>query len=131
MASVLYRLGGWTFDHRRLVVAIWVAVVLGFGGAVMEPSVMSVILTLELIYRTPSKELEVVPESRATLEAVPPVRSARHKSSYNIVCDNTGNNANCSASKPIFKDQRAIAPARPTPNNFAAPAYKNTYAGAT
>jgi len=32
MASVLYRLGGWTFDHRRLVVAIWVAVVLGFGA---------------------------------------------------------------------------------------------------
>src|SRR5258707_9251651 len=27
MASVLYRLGGWTYDRRRTVVAIWAAVV--------------------------------------------------------------------------------------------------------
>src|SRR6267154_26312 len=27
MASVLYRLGGWTYDRRRTVVSIWAAVV--------------------------------------------------------------------------------------------------------
>jgi uncharacterized membrane protein YdfJ with MMPL/SSD domain len=32
MASVLYRLGGWTFDHRKLVVAIWVAVLVALGA---------------------------------------------------------------------------------------------------
>jgi RND superfamily putative drug exporter len=32
MASVLYRLGGWTFDHRRWVVVIWVAVLVGLGA---------------------------------------------------------------------------------------------------
>jgi RND superfamily putative drug exporter len=32
MASVLYRLGGWAFDRRRIVVAIWVAVLLAFGA---------------------------------------------------------------------------------------------------
>jgi RND superfamily putative drug exporter len=31
MATVLYRLGSWTFDHRRTVVAIWVAVLIGLG----------------------------------------------------------------------------------------------------
>ncbi len=31
MASVLYRLGGWTFDRRRTVVAIWVAVLVALG----------------------------------------------------------------------------------------------------
>jgi RND superfamily putative drug exporter len=32
MASVLYRLGGWAFDRRRLVVAIWVAVLVALGA---------------------------------------------------------------------------------------------------
>ena len=32
MARVLYRLGGWTFDHRKLVVGIWVAVLVGLGA---------------------------------------------------------------------------------------------------
>src|SRR5436305_3225700 len=32
MASVLYRLGGWTFDRRRTVVAIWVVVLVGLGA---------------------------------------------------------------------------------------------------
>lgn len=32
MAAVLYRLGAWTFDRRRLVVLIWVAVLVGFGA---------------------------------------------------------------------------------------------------
>ncbi len=32
MASVLYRLGGWTFDHRRAVVAIWVGVLIALGA---------------------------------------------------------------------------------------------------
>src|SRR5581483_721735 len=32
MASVLYRLGGWTFDHRKLVVGIWVAVLVALGA---------------------------------------------------------------------------------------------------
>jgi RND superfamily putative drug exporter len=32
MATVLYRLGSWTFDHRRAVVAIWVAVLVALGG---------------------------------------------------------------------------------------------------
>ncbi|TMK40661.1 MAG: MMPL family transporter [Actinobacteria bacterium] len=32
MASVLYRLGGWAFDRRRTVVAIWIAVLLAFGA---------------------------------------------------------------------------------------------------
>jgi len=31
VATVLYRLGSWTFDHRRTVVAIWVAVLVGLG----------------------------------------------------------------------------------------------------
>src|SRR4051794_24468293 len=31
MATVLYRLGRWTFDRRRTVVAIWVAVVVGLA----------------------------------------------------------------------------------------------------
>ena len=32
MASVLYRLGGWTFDRRRTVVTIWVVVLVGLGA---------------------------------------------------------------------------------------------------
>jgi RND superfamily putative drug exporter len=32
MATVLYRLGNWTFDHRRAVVAIWVAVLIALGA---------------------------------------------------------------------------------------------------
>jgi RND superfamily putative drug exporter len=32
MASVLYRLGGWTFDHRRTVVAIWVGILVALGA---------------------------------------------------------------------------------------------------
>src|SRR5947209_3158396 len=32
MASVLYRLGGWTYDRRRIVVGIWVAVLVGLGA---------------------------------------------------------------------------------------------------
>jgi putative drug exporter of the RND superfamily len=32
MASALYRLGGWTFDRRRVVVLIWLAVLLVFGA---------------------------------------------------------------------------------------------------
>src|SRR6266540_710805 len=32
MATVLYRLGGWTFDRRRVVVGIWLAVLVGFGA---------------------------------------------------------------------------------------------------
>jgi uncharacterized membrane protein YdfJ with MMPL/SSD domain len=35
MAAVLYRLGGWTFDRRRLVIVIWVAVLLGFGALML------------------------------------------------------------------------------------------------
>src|SRR5205809_132431 len=31
MAAVLYRLGAWTFERRRLVVLIWVAVLVVFG----------------------------------------------------------------------------------------------------
>jgi len=31
MASVLYRLGGWAYDRRRTVVAIWVAVLVALG----------------------------------------------------------------------------------------------------
>src|SRR5437763_7203396 len=31
MATVLYRLGGWTYDRRRTVVAIWVAVLVALG----------------------------------------------------------------------------------------------------
>src|SRR6266480_1145189 len=31
MATVLYRLGSWTFDHRRTVVAIWVSVLVALG----------------------------------------------------------------------------------------------------
>jgi RND superfamily putative drug exporter len=32
MAAVLYRLGGWTFERRRLVVVIWIAVLAGVGA---------------------------------------------------------------------------------------------------
>ena len=32
MATVLYRLGSWTFDHRRAVLAIWVAVLVALGA---------------------------------------------------------------------------------------------------
>jgi RND superfamily putative drug exporter len=32
MAAVLYRLGGWTYDRRRTVVAIWVAVLVALGA---------------------------------------------------------------------------------------------------
>jgi RND superfamily putative drug exporter len=32
VASALYRLGGWTFDRRRVVVAIWLAVLVVFGA---------------------------------------------------------------------------------------------------
>src|SRR5437764_2066738 len=31
MATVLYRLGSWTFDHRRTVVAIWVSILVALG----------------------------------------------------------------------------------------------------
>ncbi|HEY1591306.1 MAG TPA: MMPL family transporter [Solirubrobacteraceae bacterium] len=32
MATVLYRLGAWTFDHRRAVVLIWVGVLIALGA---------------------------------------------------------------------------------------------------
>ncbi|MBA3717730.1 MAG: MMPL family transporter [Actinobacteria bacterium] len=32
MATALYRLGGWTFDRRRVVVVIWLAVLVFFGA---------------------------------------------------------------------------------------------------
>jgi RND superfamily putative drug exporter len=33
MAAVLYRLGGFAYDRRRLVVAAWLVVLIGLGGA--------------------------------------------------------------------------------------------------